>query len=60
MAAASHALAGRLEEAQKVMARMRQIIPELRVTNLKDVISFHGQEDFARYAEGLRRAGLPE
>ena len=60
MAAASYALAGRLEEAQKAMVRIRQILPELRVTNLKNVISFHGPEELARYEEGLRRAGLPE
>ena len=60
MAAASHALAGRLEEGQKVMARVRQIIPELRVSNLKNVMSFQRPEDFTRYAEGLQKAGLPE
>jgi tetratricopeptide (TPR) repeat protein len=60
MAAAGHALAGRLEEARKMMARMRQIDPELRVSNLKNVIGYFGSEDFARYSEGLRKAGLPE
>ena len=60
MAAASHALAGRLAEAQKAMARMRQIDPELRGSNLTDLVPFRGPEDFARYAEGLQRAGLPE
>ena len=60
MAAAGHALAGRLEEAQKMMARMRQIDPELRVSNLKNVVGFFGSEDLARYWEGLRKAGLPE
>ncbi|MGO8865268.1 MAG: adenylate/guanylate cyclase domain-containing protein [Alphaproteobacteria bacterium] len=60
MSAAGHALAGRLEEAQKAMACMRQFDPELRVSNLKDVIGFFGTDDFARYAEALRKAGLPE
>ena len=60
MAAAGQALAGRLEEAQKMMARMRQIDPELRVSNLKNVIGFFGSDDLARYSEGLRKAGLPE
>ena len=60
MAAAGHALAGRLEEAQKMMARVRRIDPELRVSNLKNVIGFFGSEDLARYSEGLRKAGLPE
>jgi TolB-like protein/class 3 adenylate cyclase len=60
MAAASHALAGRIAEAQKGMARMRQIDPELRGSNLTDVVPFRGPEDFARYVEGLQRAGLPQ
>jgi hypothetical protein len=59
--AASNAMAGRLELAQKAMARLRQLNPALRVSNLKDVLGpYQRSEDFARYAEGLRRAGLPE
>jgi TolB-like protein/class 3 adenylate cyclase/tetratricopeptide (TPR) repeat protein len=58
--AASHALGGRLEEAQKAMARIRQFDPELRVANLEDRLPPLRPEDFARYAEGLRKAGLPE
>jgi len=60
-AAASNAIAGRLEQAQKAMARLRQLNPALRISNLKDVLGpYQRAEDFARYAEGLRRAGLPE
>lgn len=58
--AAGHALAGRLTEASKLMAQMRQIDPELRVSNLAELIPFRRPGDVARYAEGLRRAGLPE
>jgi tetratricopeptide (TPR) repeat protein len=60
MAAASHALAGRLAEAQKAMACMRQIDVELCASNVTDLVPFRGPKDFARYVEGLRRAGLPE
>jgi TolB-like protein/class 3 adenylate cyclase len=60
MAAAGHALAGRLEEARKMIARMLQLDPEMRVSNLKNVVGFFGAEDLARYSEGLRKAGLPE
>jgi tetratricopeptide (TPR) repeat protein len=60
MAAASHALGGRLREAQKSMARMREIDLQLRVCNLTDLVPFRGPEDAARYVEGLRIAGLPE
>jgi len=60
VAAASHALAGRLEEAKKAMAHMREIDPALRISNLKDLAPWRRPEDFARLAEGLRKAGLPE
>ena len=58
--AASNALAGRLEQAQKAMARLRQLNPALRVSNLKDLVGPWRANDLARYEEGLRRAGLPE
>ena len=58
-AAACGALAGRLSEAEKAMAR--QLHPALRISNLKDhVPPFRRSEDFARWAEALRKAGLPE
>jgi hypothetical protein len=59
VAAASHALAGRLEAAREAMARMREIDPILRVSTLTDFLPFRGPEDCARYAEDLRKA-LPE
>ena len=61
VAAASGALAGRLSEAEKAMARVRQLHPALRISNLKDHVSpVRRSEDFARWAEALRKAGLPE
>jgi tetratricopeptide (TPR) repeat protein len=60
-AAASNAMAGRPEQAHKAMARLRQLNPTLRVSNLKDVLSpYRHAEDLSRYTEALRRAGLPE
>ena len=59
-AAASNALAGRMEEAQQAMARLRQIDPELRISNLKNLTPLRRPEDRARYEEGMRKAGLPE
>jgi tetratricopeptide (TPR) repeat protein len=60
-AAASNAMAGRLEQAQKAVARLRQMNPSLRISNLKDVLGpYRRAEDLARYEEGLQRAGLPE
>ena len=38
IAAASNAMAGRPEQAHKAMARLRQLNPALRVSNLKDVL----------------------
>jgi TolB-like protein len=58
--AASSALAGRLEAAQNAMARLREIDPTVRVSDLRDLPPLRRPEDVARYAEGLRKAGLPE
>jgi len=60
VSAAAYALAGRIQEAQKMMSRLREIDPELRVSNLKDLTPLRRPEDMARFAEGLRKAGLPE
>jgi len=61
VASASHALAGRLAEAQKVMARLRQVDPHLRIANLGDVVSpLRRPGDLDRWIEGLRKAGLPD
>jgi TolB-like protein/class 3 adenylate cyclase/tetratricopeptide (TPR) repeat protein len=61
IAVASNALAGRLEQAQKALARLRQLDPTLRVSNLRDRLGpYRRPEDLARYEEGLRKAGLPE
>ena len=58
--AASYALAERLSEAQQAMARLRQLDPALKVSNLSDVIPVRHAEDLTKFAEGLRKAGLPE
>jgi TolB-like protein len=60
IAAASNALAGRPTEAQKNMARLRELYPTLRVSNVKEWAAFRRPEDLARLEEGLRKAGLPE
>jgi hypothetical protein len=61
IAAASHALAGHLVEAQKLTARLSQLDAQLRISNLGDVMPpFRRMEDRATYVEGLRKAGLPE
>jgi len=58
--AASGALAGRLTEAREAVARLSQLEPKLRISNLKDLVPLRRSEDLARLAEGLRKAGLPD
>ena len=61
ISAAINAMAGRPEQAQKAMTRLRQLNPSLRVSNLKGMVGpYRRAEDLSRYEEGLRRAGLPE
>jgi len=60
VAAASAALCEKRAEAEKAMARVRQIDPDLRLSNLDGWIALNLREDFDRWADGLRRAGLPE
>jgi len=58
--AASHALAGRMDEAQRAMKHLRELDPTLRISNLADWIPIRRPEDLATFADGLRTAGLPE
>jgi TolB-like protein len=58
-AVTSYALAGRVEQAQEMMSRLRQIDPTLRISNLKDFSPLRRPEDIERYAEAMRKAGLP-
>ena len=60
IAAASNALVGRIEKAQKIAARFHQLVPGFRVSSMKDYLPFRRPEDLARYEDGLRKAGLPE
>jgi TolB-like protein len=60
IAAASNALAGRLEVARNAIARLRQLNPTPHISNLKNQIPLRRPEDLARYAEGLRKAGLTD
>jgi len=60
VAAASHALAGRLLEARGMMERLRKVCPDMRLSNLDRQSPLRRAEDRARWAEGLGLAGLPE
>jgi TolB-like protein len=58
--AASCALAGRMDEAQRAMQRLRRFNPALRLASLDAWLPFRRPEDLAIFADGLRQAGLPE
>jgi tetratricopeptide (TPR) repeat protein len=56
--ASSSALSGRLDQAQKALARALQLDPRLEMSTLSHYATLRRAEDFDRYAEGLRLAGL--
>ena len=58
--AACHAVAGRVDQAKKLVARMLKLDPALRISNLQGLPPLRRAEDFARWSEALRKAGLPE
>jgi tetratricopeptide (TPR) repeat protein len=58
--AASAALLGRQQDAESAFSQLRASEPTLRLANLRERFPIKRDEDFARWAEGLRRAGLPE
>ena len=58
--AVGHALAGRLPEAQKAIAQLREADPTLRIASLADWFPLRRDEDRTKYEEALRKAGLPE
>jgi TolB-like protein/Tfp pilus assembly protein PilF len=60
IAAASTALTGRITDAQRTVERVLQIDPSLSIANLQEFVPLRRSEDVSRFAEGLRKAGLPE
>jgi hypothetical protein len=40
------------------MARLRELEPALRISNLSDRYTIPRPEDFAKWVDGLRKAGL--
>ena len=61
IAAASNALAGMMDRAQAAVARLRELNPNLRISNLRANSATQRRSEFSsRYAEGLAKAGLPE
>ena len=58
--AAIYAHAGRGDEAGLAIQQLRQLDPELRLSNLGEWLPFQRPQDLAIFADGLRKAGLPE
>jgi TolB-like protein len=60
VAAASAALAGEPDVALRVMTRLRQLAPELRLSDLDELSPFGRADDRRRWTKGMREAGLPD
>jgi tetratricopeptide (TPR) repeat protein len=60
VAAASYAHAGQTENARAAMARVRQIDPDLRLSDARELFPMKRPEDCSKWENGLRLAGLPE
>ena len=56
----SNALCGRLDQARNALDRACHLDPEFCLSNLKDRVGPMRVDDFARFTEGFRLAGLPE
>jgi hypothetical protein len=59
MSAISNALAGRKEAAQRAVTLFRQHFPTWRIAYIRRGL-LRRPDDYAKYVEGLRKAGLPE
>jgi TolB-like protein len=60
VSAASHALAGRAEEARRAMQHLRALDPAFRVSTLGKLVPIRRPQDLAVFEDGLRKAGLPD
>jgi TolB-like protein/Tfp pilus assembly protein PilF len=58
--AVNRALAGRIDDARNSVMVVLRLDPDLRISNLKSVISYLRERDFEKWVDGLRKAGLPE
>jgi TolB-like protein len=58
LVAVSNALTGRMDEARRALGLARELDPGMRIANLKYRVGPFRAEDFGKYEEGLRLAGL--
>jgi hypothetical protein len=57
--AASHALAGRMKQAQTAIGHLQMLNPNFRVSSLQDWLPIRRPEHLTMFVTGLRKAGLP-
>ncbi|MEZ5924864.1 MAG: adenylate/guanylate cyclase domain-containing protein [Hyphomicrobiaceae bacterium] len=60
VAAVACSLAGRTAQAAKAVSKLRELNPDLRISNLKDWYPIRRFQDISSWEHGLRMAGLPE
>jgi adenylate cyclase len=60
IAAACYTKASRIADARRIVARMLQASPEMRISNFPVLHALRRQEDVVRYGDELRKAGLPD
>jgi TolB-like protein len=60
VAAASGVLVGNNAAAENAMAGLRQLMPRLRISSLRDPFPIRRSDHFNRWVEAMRKAGLPE
>jgi tetratricopeptide (TPR) repeat protein len=60
VSAATEALCGRIENARTAMQCVRELDPTLRIANLHGLEPLRRPDDLTLWAEGMRRAGMPE
>ena len=58
--AAACAMTGHLDEARDAVARLLQLSPAFRASNVRNVTFTRRPDDLARYEKALRKAGLPD
>jgi len=58
--AATHAMRGDLANARAALEKFNRLAPGATISTTLQMIPFAVQADAQRYAEGLRRAGMPE
>lgn len=59
-ATASAAFAGKFIKATSFQNRLRHVIPNFKLSGLRNHLPIRNTEDFNRWVEGLRKAGVPE